>query len=711
MGFLARWIRPGLALCLVGTSASFAIPGMARADPCADLLPPAGPFAPRRLEARDIVQLRDIGYPESSLYAYDDALSIAPDGRSVAFVMRRADPDANQYCSGLVVLDLATGKPAVLDVSTELVTSAPVAIRGLLTPQGLAATNPPRWSPDGRRLIWLKRVAGVTQAWIVARDGSPPVRATAPDQDLDFATWAGDGRSVVVRVSVPMPDEAGGRRGYAYDDRFVPGQGTEPRAIAPGARPLLVVDPQTGLTFAAPETALSDPAYRATGVGSSDTGATSAAGTRAWIAAEGESLFSPKRLWLAPQGGDAGRCDASSCKGEIYNLQWNASGTRLFFIARGGKNGETTMLYRWSGAAGVAPRRMFETRDVLAGCRAAAEDLICLRDSASSPRRLVRINGDTGRSGLLFDPNPGFRSLQPGTAKRLHWRNQFGLETWGDLVLPASYRAGEKLPLIVVQYHSDGFLRGGTGDEYPVHLFASRGFAVLSVERVQPYASLVDNVRDYKEANRVNGVGWRERRSLLSSIETGVALAIATGTVDPKRVGLTGLSDGATTTQFALINSRIFAAAAMSSCCIDANTVMIYGGPRWAQELQRRGYPPLTRPDPQFWAPMSLSANAARVDIPLLLQLPSEEYLLALESFTALRELGKPVDMYVFAGEHHVKLQPAHRLAVYERNLAWFEFWFLGQDRIEHATDAELERWVTLKTRARGKEALPASER
>src|SRR3546814_6203526 len=80
------------------------------------------------------------------------------------------------------------------------------------------------------------------------------------------------------------------------------------------------------------------------------------------------------------------------------------------------------------------------------------------------------------------DPNPEFASLRLGTVERLTWRNNLGLPAWGDLVLPPDRTPGEKLPLIIVQYHSDGFLRGGTGDEYPIFPLAARGFAVLSIE-------------------------------------------------------------------------------------------------------------------------------------------------------------------------------------------------------------------------------------
>jgi hypothetical protein len=63
------------------------------------------------------------------------------------------------------------------------------------------------------------------------------------------------------------------------------------------------------------------------------------------------------------------------------------------------------------------------------------------------------------------------------------------------------------------------------------------------------------------------------------------------------------------------------------------------------------------------------------------MQLADREYLTAIDVYAALREQGKPVDMYVFPDEYHNKWQPAHRLAIYDRNLDWFDYWL--NDRID----------------------------
>ena len=68
----------------------------------------------------------------------------------------------------------------------------------------------------------------------------------------------------------------------------------------------------------------------------------------------------------------------------------------------------------------------------------------------------------------------------------------------------------------------------------------------------------------------------------------------------------------------------------------------------------------------------------------------------ALESYTACREAGAPIDMFVFPGEYHNKWQPAHRLAVYRRSLDWFDYWLRGLRSTAPGRQAELRLWDKL---------------
>ncbi|MET3472053.1 dipeptidyl aminopeptidase/acylaminoacyl peptidase, partial [Novosphingobium sp. 1529] len=162
----------------------------------------------------------------------------------------------------------------------------------------------------------------------------------------------------------------------------------------------------------------------------------------------------------------------------------------------------------------------------------------------------------------------------------------------------------------------------------------------------------------------------------LPHLEIIIERLIAQGIADPARIGITGQSDGASTATFALIHSRLFKAAALSTCCEDP-TMMASLGPGFEDWYAKSGYPRFNADQPDFWKQGSLAPNLGTLPpVPLLIQAGEEEFRLALPTYAAVKNAGWPAEMYVFPGEAHVKLQPAHRLAVYERNLAWFERWF-----------------------------------
>jgi dipeptidyl aminopeptidase/acylaminoacyl peptidase len=680
-------VAASLAAC--GAPAS-AAPG------CAGLPPPQGErsTAARTIVARDLVSLRDIGLPDASSESASP-LSVSPDGRYVAFVLSRADAETNGYCRALLVLPVEPGaSPRIVDRGGELITLKAFA-RGLRVDVGFPVSVTPAWSPDGTGIAYLKREGTAAQVWIARADGSGAKAATREELDVESVAWSSDGSLLFTARRLERgareAAEAGTRSGWLYDDRIAPNYGARPRlreSDAPLRR--FRLDPATGAITPADDEAPANSAGNGAVVTRS--------GWRAWTSQENESLLSPSRLWAAGPGVAPIRCDAPQClnPGAMW---WDEKAGRLRFLRREGWNNETYAFYRWEPGRG-SPVRTFRTTDVVQNCVPAAKRLLCTTETSTRPRRLVLLDPATGKSDLVFDPNPEFRSIRLGSVRRLRWRNDRGLEAWGDLVLPPGHRPGQKLPLVVVQYHSRGFLRGGTGDEYPVYLLAARGFAVLSLEGPPSVAMSVPGLKSAEAVNAANQRGWADRWSLLSSLRAGVRLAIEAGDVDPVRVGITGLSDGSTSVRFALINSDLFAAAAISSCCLEPKTVMTYGGIAFAKFNRAMGFPPATVEDPAFWRPMSMALNAGRMDTPLLMQLPDDEYLLALEAFQALREKEKPVEMYVFADERHIKWQPAHRLAVYERNLDWFDFWLRCREDPSAGKAAQYERWRAMRPRS-----------
>ena len=682
---------------------SLAVPSPAVAD-CSRLLPAAGqpPLPKRPIEARDLIELRQIGDPDPSRFGLPSPLAVSPDGRRVAFVIVQADLVQNDYCRGVAVVNLGRDRsPHMLDSGGDPIPAVDVQ-RGFYVQTGASVVTVPIWSPDGRAVAFLKRLNGSTQVWVASVEGSDGRQVTHAPGDVEEVAWSADGRRLIyaARTDLPAAETAvdqEGLSGWLYDDRISPDVGPRPQPRADASPPILALDLTTGAGGPAdPSDRQRLPANAASTPVPPE--AVSQDGRRAWTDATDTSPLAARVVTAASASGAALRCGDPACRDGIIGLWWADDERTLLFLRREGWAKGQMALYRWLPAQSRA-RRVLLTSDVLQGCTPAGAVLACLRESSSHPRRLVLIDSASGAGRTVFDPNPEFAQLRLGKVERLFWRNDLGLEAWGDLALPPGYRPGSRLPMIVVQYHSDGFLRGGTGDEYPVFLLAAQGFAVLSTERPAFFAAALPALRTWYEVNAENQKNWSERRSLLSSVITGIDRAVAAGIADPHRVGITGLSDGATTVAFGLINSRRFAAAAISTCCMEPKTVMTYGGIAWAEWLRGMGYPAATTDSPEFWRPMSLALNARSIDTPLLLQLADGEYLLALEAFTALREQKKPVEMYVFPGEFHNKGQPKHRLAVYQRNIDWFRFWLQGREDPDPLKAAQYERWRELRSR------------
>lgn len=694
---------PGtFALAIALTALTPAVSSQPSTGPeCESILPPTH-VAPgvRPLQPEDLAGLRDIGPAEPQYYA-EPFFTLSPDRRWAAFQIRRGDPARNRYCVAMVVMDLlGKAAPTIVDEGSEplLLTSD---FRGIADfPTGYMRAITPYWSGDGRWIAFLKRSHGSVQVWRAFADGrgSAPLTRSAADV-VDFRI-APDGSNIVyaTRPSIDRQEaenEADGLNGWHYDERFVPWMSKRPLARLPVERQIDVLDIETGrLRVPTPEeralVVVDHQIISNAGAPAADAGKGIA--ISATNLAGGARAGAFQAIWAK---GTKATCTRPACEGAMRPW-WMPGGTHIRFFRWEGWAGGTTAIYDWNLGNGDV-RRLYSTDDVLSSCTPDGDRLLCLADTSLQPRRLVRLDPVSGKRETLFDTNPEFAGLALGKAERLHWRNAFGIETIGDLVFPVGYKPGQRYPMIVVQYDTRGFLRGGTDDEYPIQAFANRGYAVLSFKRPQMVSAA--RAKDYNEVGRLNLEHFADRRSVQSSLEGGVAIAIGRGIADPARIGITGLSDGTSTVEWALIHSNLFAAAAVSSCCWDS-TLVALAGPTAAQHFLDEGYPgTLGRNDP-FWREVSLSDNARRIRAPILIHASEEEFLDALLTYSALREAGAAVDLFEYPGEYHARWQPAHRLATYRRSLDWFDFWLRDVRSNSPDRQAEIREWERLKRKA-----------
>lgn len=694
-------------LVLGAACAAAVVPSRAHAGPalqgeCSSILPPAqqGP-ARQPLTPDDLVRLRDIGPPEPQYY-FSPLFTVSPDGRSAAFQLRQADPKRNAYCLAMVIVDLAGGAPPrIVDEGGEYIQQT-IDLRGIAAiPSGLPRVITPRWSPDGKWIAFLKRTGQTTQVWRALADGTGSARLTDAASDVvDFRIGAG-GTTIVyaTRPDIERQRRAiakDGLNGWHYDHRFAPFISREPQPTTPADRYVELIDIESGRVRAA------TPAEAAPAAVGDDLPAGPGAAIPTNVA--GIEILATNLSATAKAGslkahlpdGSTASCTAAPCEGARRPWWANASRRHVRFLRTEGWAAASTAIYEWDVRSG-AVRRLYRTDDLLTSCTPGAASLICLMHSSLVAGQLIRLDPGTGKRDVLFDLNPEIAHRALGKVERLHFRNAFGTESVADLVFPVGYHAGVRYPMIVVQYDTRGFLRGGTDDEYPIQAFANRGYAVLSFKRPQSMSSKA--AKDFEQAGRLDLEHFADRRNVHSSLETAMKLVIGKGIADPERIGITGLSDGSTTVEWALIHSKLFAAAAMSSCCFDT-TLVADVGPTASRHFLAEGYPGVLRRNDPFWKDVALEVNAQRISTPILMNASEEEFTGALLTYTALREAGVAVDLFEYPGEFHARWQPAHRLATYRRSLDWFDFWLRGVRSSAPERQAELKEWDRLKREA-----------
>jgi hypothetical protein len=134
----------------------------------------------------------------------------------------------------------------------------------------------------------------------------------------------------------------------------------------------------------------------------------------------------------SPDGLQAKRCAADVCTGAIDGLWWDSS--RLIILRSEGHSRLVSALYAWEPDTGKV-HTIFMTNDYLSECRS---------------------------SGSLFDPNPDIQNISFTKVEKLEWDDGFGNDAAGHLVHSQGYSPGQRYPLVIVQYRSRGFLRGGS---------------------------------------------------------------------------------------------------------------------------------------------------------------------------------------------------------------------------------------------------------
>jgi dipeptidyl aminopeptidase/acylaminoacyl peptidase len=368
--------------------------------------------------------------------------------------------------------------------------------------------------------------------------------------------------------------------------------------------------------------------------------------------------------------------------GYLYSLHWQPSEREL------------RLRYRRSGTFLYVDRILRRTGEVWRLTKqwespSAWPLELTVKESLNDPPVLLATDSLSGRSRVIFDPNPWLRDIGLGSVRPYEWTDWHGRKIAGGLVLPPGYVSGKRYPLVIQTHGFDPyafFVTGGSATTHAGRAIAARDVVVLQVGGAgAPYS-----------------MTWQDSRENGTNVYLAAIDQLdAEGIIDPKRVGISGYSlTGRHVSDAITFAPDRFAAVVLSNTdpVSLANYFFFVDAPqRPIAEIVDAGAKPygegLTK-----WLERSPAFSTDKIQAPVLISAGGPLHLLHLWSlYAALRDQEKPVDLqYIRTGEHNF-VMPLHKLAHQEAMVDWFDFWLNEHEDASPEKAEQYERWRRLR--------------
>jgi hypothetical protein len=653
------------------------------------------------------------------------SVSVSPNGQLAVVGICDPNPRTNKRELSWVIVPVRRGGAPRTVLAGEEVYN-PTGSGTLLTRQAL-------WSRDSLWFFYLRRDGEEVQLWETRSDGGMTRQVTHSTSDLIDLRRSSDPDEFIVqlapdRVALQNAEDNEYRSGILYDDHVLGGfpltrtlpfidrwrsvrRAADGEWVPPGwsGRTNAVFDVPTRKLKTAP--AIIPKFFTASESGSN----------RVTVIPLSPMTQNPHdytgqyTLQLEPKerGRPIHRCEMAECiANRITVIGWSSDGAEIYYLTDslqgpldssfpGGAaiyawnpGGNAVRLIHDSGGEGLWGRLYnLDLRSPLSiePSPIVDREIVVAFMGADQPPRLEAIDLDTGLTRILFDPNAELRALTRGRAVWHTWETSVGYSGRGIMVLPDDYRPGERYPGVITTYAcGNGFLRGGSGDNAPEFMLAHEGFIAICLD-----VRVSEIIAREPDLSRIYPI--------ICGIVSGLIADLAKdGKLDPTRVGLSGQSLGANVGAYCISHSNAIAAAAFRhGSALERARWDLFDTEAWMRGPDgffARMHMPDPRNDPTGrWDEMSVSRRAREINTPTLIQDEDAEYLSALPLWSAMREEGKAVEMYVFPEEAHLLARPIHTLVNFERQIDWFKFWLKNEEDVTPSKRVQYDRWNRLR--------------
>lgn len=311
-------------------------------------------------------------------------------------------------------------------------------------------------------------------------------------------------------------------------------------------------------------------------------------------------------------------------------------------------------------------QRMYLSTDNLDASALTGEIAYVARDQ-QNPGDAWLFNTSRKRTRQLTHLNPAFEKFALGTARVVTAKGPEGQELKGALLVPPTWREGQRLPLVVRIYGGTrgadlvnrfGF-EGHLAGEGNQQVLATRGYAVL-----------------YPDVPVRTG---RALKDIFEATMPQVDALIGAGIVDPERLAIMGTSYGAYSTLAVITQTNRFKAAIITAAVTHPDYIASYlemmpDGQPTQTGFFERGQGNIGGTPWEF--PERYRANSPiylfdKIETPLLIGQGSQDgRLIAPDAiFVALQRLGKTVEYRLYENEGHVMRRTPNVIDFWKRRI------------------------------------------
>ena len=358
----------------------------------------------------------------------------------------------------------------------------------------------------------------------------------------------------------------------------------------------------------------------------------------------------------------------------ISSIYWNAVDNHIYLTAQ---DEDKIRFYRYNVRRG----RFAEVStpvDIVSGVQFSAGSQVAtfMGEGMSDPSKGYWINLRNDNSKVIEDTESiNYQHVVFGTNREWDYQTSHGVDIAGRVYLPPGFDQGQAYPLIVYYYGGTNPVTRRFGGRYPFNLWAGQGYVVYVL---QP--SGATGFGQEFSAAHVNNWGITVADEIIESTK---AFLEAHPYIDSNRIGCIGASYGGFMTMLLTTETDIFAAAVSHA---GISSISSY----WGHGYWGYSYSALATADkypwdsPEIYIDQSPLFLAHKANTPMLLVTGDEDTNVppgeSVQMYTALKILGKPVELLKVKGQDHHIVNYEKRIEWNNAILSWFDKWLKEQD-------------------------------